>query len=152
MTEVSYKYALGEVISAFVDDPNFERPNKFAISNASKVLSKYPETRNALGICRELSKILDLEATSTLAVMFHEKHSSLPAQWVEEPDLTRTILSMSASISLGFLRAIQLYQKHFESNSYTDKEVKKTEKLDTFARNLQVKNKIESIQCLHEKV
>ena len=83
---------------------------------AIEVLARYPD-RDSLGICIDLAAKPELFAkvTPVLAELFNGDWTEvpenwqgavLPEHWRSNPEIMRTVLSMAASIDLGYLTAL----------------------------------------------
>lgn len=82
-------------------------PSVATIQGAAMIIrSSYP-FGEALSVCLDLHYKIP-EPTTTLARMFAIDHDALPVHWRTNPEVTRTVLSMSGQIEAGFLRAQQI--------------------------------------------
>ncbi len=85
----------------------------------------YPE-RDALGVCIDLNTI-GSESTTVLAGMFAAGHEALPEHWRANPEITRTVLTMSGYIEMGLLRAQQASVAHDGGDPYFDSRLNEVE-------------------------
>ena len=110
------------VVSQFLRtrDPHFLDSQD--ISRAVEVFRGYPR-RDAYGLYRDLESAVSHRATQTMARMFHEQHTALPQHWRDEPEIMRTVISMSAEIDLGNLRARQLHEERDGGNQGIEEQV-----------------------------
>jgi hypothetical protein len=75
-----------------------------------------------LGLCIDLAGKIS-SATTVLAGMFHDHHAALPRRWLENPEIERTILTMTGHVELGILRAEQAGKAHMGDSPRTTKRI-----------------------------
>lgn len=90
---------------------------------------------NTLGICILFANRLS-DSTTVLAELFATDSTDLPEHWKNNPEVTRTVLSMSGHVELGFLRALQVAQAHQGGNPSIDARIAVVER---FVTDLQAK-------------
>lgn len=139
MPKENFRYTPTEVIDRFISDPGFDTPTKQAVDQAVSIIVEGLNRRDAFGLCLNMSRddIVVLQVAPTLAMMFHEKHPCLPQHWKETPGITRTILSIAATLDLGILQAMRLAQTHSEVNPHLETRINQISK---FLNDLQAKN------------
>jgi len=94
-------------------------PNSASVEAAAELIrTSYPR-RDALGVSLDLNTRID-DPTTVLAAMFANGHDALPPSWNANPEIVRTVLSISGQIEAGILRARQLSVAHEGGNPHTD--------------------------------
>jgi hypothetical protein len=111
------------VLKSFINSPDYKRPIPIHLQWASEIIEKSQKKRAALGICIDLNRKLDFNTTDTLASMLDQNDPSLPPKWREDPEIMRTVLSMSASLDLGLLFAMKFDQAHGGGNIDIDSNI-----------------------------
>ncbi len=140
MAEQVYSNNPLEVVDRYIFT-DFHYPVPSNIEAAARIIKeKYPE-RDAFGICIDIgaNPSFMMESADILAVMFHEKHPSLPEHWRQNPEIMRTVVSMAATIDLGFLQAQSLHQESDGVNPHLERRIGR---LKFFLSELQAKTNV----------
>lgn len=115
--ELHFVYNPINVLRSITARPDWIPTHPANIVTAAQIIqSSYPY-RDALGTIIDVAgnRLLVTDSTETLAAMFLTGHPSIPAHWKKNLEITRTILSMSAEIELGILRAENISQRYEDS-------------------------------------
>ncbi|TSC88718.1 MAG: hypothetical protein G01um10145_744 [Microgenomates group bacterium Gr01-1014_5] len=90
-------------------------PEEISLQTAAAMIRReyagYEGNKDALGVCMELAHRIT-NATYTLAALFDSQNADLPSNWRENPEITRTVVSMCGNLELGILKAQQLHLAH----------------------------------------
>lgn len=113
------------VLKDYVASPAVKSVESAHIQLAADLIKSVSPRRSPFVICRDLAadSRIEAESTHTLAVMFRERHTALPVHWRTDDGIMRTVLSMSAEIELGHLRARRLEDAYRGGNPATDKHI-----------------------------
>lgn len=129
------------VLRSITARPDWIPAHSSNIDTATQIIqSSYPQ-RDALGTIIDLAgnRQLVTNSTETLAAMFQAEHPSIPEHWRKNPEITRTILSMSAEIELGILRAEKISHRHESSAVIIDSRLNQIKNLEDLLNQLQEK-------------
>jgi hypothetical protein len=91
-------------------------PSEGSIDTVSRIIEDtYSQgRRDAFGLCLDLTPRVT-DSTLVLAEMFGKNHPGLPDHWKSNPEIMRSVLSMSGYAELGVLQAQRV---HLQGQGY----------------------------------
>ncbi len=93
---------------------------------AADIVDTHYPMRDALGVCLDLNTT-GSDATTVLAGMFAVGHEALPEHWRSNPEIARTVLTISGHIEIGLLRAQQTSVAHEGGMAILDERLQEVE-------------------------